>query len=40
MNLTATATSIMLQEATFRQLRDFIYEKSGIFIPDNKKYFL
>ncbi len=25
---------------TFKQIRDFIYEKSGIFIPDNKKYFL
>ena len=24
----------------FKQLRDFIYEQSGIFIPDNKKYFL
>lgn len=24
----------------FKQLRDFIYERSGIFIPDNKKYFL
>jgi len=31
---------ITLQESTFRQLRDFIYEKSGIFIPDNKKYFI
>lgn len=29
-----------LAEEVFRQLRDFIYEKSGIFIPDNKKYFL
>ncbi|MCX8028103.1 MAG: protein-glutamate O-methyltransferase CheR [Thermodesulfovibrionales bacterium] len=25
---------------TFKQIRDFIYEKSGIFVPDNKKYFL
>ncbi len=42
MNLTAaaTTTNITLQETTFRQLRDFIYEKSGIFIPDNKKYFI
>jgi chemotaxis protein methyltransferase CheR len=40
MNMTATSTSIMLKEATFKQLRDFIYEKSGIFIPDSKKYFL
>ncbi|MDA8168191.1 MAG: protein-glutamate O-methyltransferase CheR [Nitrospiraceae bacterium] len=29
---------IVLQETTFRQLRDFIYEKCGIFIPDMKKY--
>jgi chemotaxis protein methyltransferase CheR len=30
----------MLTEEIFRQIRDFIYEKSGIFIPDNKKYFI
>jgi chemotaxis protein methyltransferase CheR len=30
----------VLQDSTFRQLRDFIYEKSGIFIPDTKKYLL
>jgi chemotaxis protein methyltransferase CheR len=30
----------VLQDATFRQLRDFIYEKSGIFIPETKKYLL
>lgn len=29
-----------LSEETFKHFRDFIYEKSGIFIPDNKKYFL
>ncbi|MEW5744021.1 MAG: protein-glutamate O-methyltransferase CheR [Nitrospirota bacterium] len=29
-----------LAEEVFRQFRDFIYEKCGIFIPDNKKYFL
>lgn len=29
-----------LQDSTFRQLRDFIYEKSGIFISDSKKYLL
>ncbi|MCL0074797.1 protein-glutamate O-methyltransferase CheR [Thermodesulfovibrionales bacterium] len=29
-----------MADGTFRQLRDFIYEKSGIFIPDNKKYLL
>lgn len=32
--------NIVLQDSTFRQLRDFIYEKSGIFIPDEKKYFI
>ncbi len=37
---TLTATSQTLSEDTFRQLRDFIYEKTGIYIPDNKKYFL
>ncbi len=29
-----------LRDITFKQLRDFIYEKSGIFIPDSKKYLL
>lgn len=29
-----------LKEETFRQLRDFIHEKSGIYIPDTKKYLL
>ncbi len=33
-------TPLVLTDATFRQLRDFIYERSGIFIPDNKKYFI
>ena len=33
-------TPLVLSDETFRQLRDFIYEKSGIFIPDNKKYFI
>ncbi len=28
----------VLADPVFRQLRDFIYEKSGIFIPDAKKY--
>lgn len=28
----------VLSDAVFRQLRDFIYEKSGIFIADTKKY--
>ncbi len=32
--------NIALQDSTFKQLRDFIYEKSGIFISDTKKYFL
>lgn len=30
----------LLQDATFRQLRDLIYEKCGIYIPDAKKYLL
>lgn len=29
-----------LQDATFKQIRDFIYEKSGIYITDSKKYLL
>jgi chemotaxis protein methyltransferase CheR len=29
-----------MTDDVFKQLRDFIYERSGIFIPDNKKYFL
>ncbi|MCX7913358.1 MAG: protein-glutamate O-methyltransferase CheR [Thermodesulfovibrionales bacterium] len=29
-----------LSEATFKQLRDFIHEKSGIFIADSKKYLI
>ena len=32
--------SAPLQEMTFRNLRDYIYEQTGIFVPDNKKYFL
>jgi chemotaxis protein methyltransferase CheR len=31
---------LILSDEIFRQIRDFIYEKSGIFIPDNKKYFI
>jgi chemotaxis protein methyltransferase CheR len=27
-----------LSDAVFRQLRDFIYEKSGIYVADSKKY--
>lgn len=30
----------MMTDDVFKQLRDFIYEKSGIFVQDNKKYFL
>jgi len=40
MSMITTSMSITLKDDTFKQLRDFIYEKSGIFIPDNKKYFL
>lgn len=29
-----------MTDDVFKQLRDFIYEQSGIFVPDNKKYFL
>jgi len=29
-----------LQDSTFRQLRDFIYGKTGIFISDSKKYLI
>jgi chemotaxis protein methyltransferase CheR len=29
-----------LQDGTFRSLRDYIYEQTGIFVPDSKKYFL
>lgn len=34
------STPAPMSVETFKQIRDFIYEKSGIFIPDNKKYFL
>lgn len=30
----------VLQDSTFRQLRDFIYDRTGIFIADSKKYLL
>lgn len=30
--------NIALSDPVFRQLRDFIYEKSGIFVTDTKKY--
>ncbi|MCL5237193.1 MAG: protein-glutamate O-methyltransferase CheR [Nitrospirae bacterium] len=32
--------TLPITDEVFKQFRDFIYEKSGIFIPDNKKYFL
>lgn len=40
MNSSLASNNIKLRDETFKQLRDIIYEKSGIFIPDNKKYFL
>ncbi|WP_420265815.1 CheR family methyltransferase [Candidatus Magnetominusculus dajiuhuensis] len=30
----------VLKDETFKKFRDFIYEQSGIFIPDTKKYFI
>lgn len=30
----------MLTDDTFKHIRDFIYEKSGIFVPDTKKYLI
>ena len=35
-----TQTAPSLQDASFRSLRDYIYEQTGIFVPDSKKYFL
>ncbi len=32
--------NISLTEATFKDLRDYIYEKSGIYISDTKKYLI
>jgi len=29
-----------LNDATFRLLRDLVYEKCGIYVPDTKKYFI
>lgn len=31
---------MVLLDSTFKQLRDLIYEKCGIFISDSKKYFI
>lgn len=33
-------TAPALQDATFKGLRDYIYERTGIYVPDTKKYFL
>ncbi len=33
-------TGIVLREESFKRLRDFVYEQSGIFIPDTKKYLI
>lgn len=30
----------LLSESTFREIRDYIYEKSGIYIADTKKYLI
>lgn len=38
--MTVSTTSIPIKDEIFKQLRDFIYEKTGIYVPDNKKYFL
>jgi chemotaxis protein methyltransferase CheR len=35
-----TQQSPSLQDATFKALRDYVYERTGIFVPDSKKYFL
>lgn len=32
--------SVPLHDNTFKELRDYIYEKSGIFISDTKKYLI
>ncbi|MBI5639180.1 MAG: protein-glutamate O-methyltransferase CheR [Nitrospirae bacterium] len=32
--------NVVLQDTTFRQLRDFIYGKCGIYINDTKKYLI
>jgi len=33
-------TETKLNDKTFRELRDFIYEKSGIYVSDTKKYLI
>lgn len=32
--------SVLLNDSTFRQIRDFIYERSGIYIADTKRYLI
>ncbi len=39
-NIELSGSKISLSEQTFLLLRDFIYQRTGIFFPDNKKYFL
>ncbi|NOX38404.1 MAG: protein-glutamate O-methyltransferase CheR [Calditrichaeota bacterium] len=39
-NIELSGSNITLSEPTFLRLRDFIYQRTGIFFPDNKKYFL
>ncbi|MBF0537978.1 MAG: protein-glutamate O-methyltransferase CheR [Nitrospirae bacterium] len=31
---------MVLKDETFKDLRDFIYDNTGIYIPDTKKYFI
>lgn len=38
--MSTITSSLTIPDDTFKQLRDFIYEKTGIYVPDNKKYFL
>ncbi|GAQ94231.1 chemotaxis protein methyltransferase CheR [Thermodesulfovibrio aggregans] len=40
MTTLTASSSLSINDEVFRQLRDFIYEKTGIYVPDNKKYFL
>lgn len=38
--LTPAAPALAMSDATFRQLRDFIYERLGIYFQEKKKYLL
>lgn len=40
MTMMSASSSVAINDEVFKQLRDFIYEKTGIYVPDNKKYFL